>query len=413
MKLALAVGLTVLAVAVAVADAPLLHRERVWLLTLTSVAPALLALLVARRAFVFSAAATLPAILRFAFGDRSEAAAFDRLALNPLWFVLLWLPLAAAFALLTGPRTNASERATFFGRRLWRPATACLLLVVAATFASKRAVAPWVLAVDGALSVTLLIAGIGLLVSDLVPPRGQFVALQWTSMVLVVACAVFTMVAASNWMDVRRDVRHAEDDAESAVVMRQSILEIAARYEKRGALTNADRAHIRARTAELELERRDALASAEDVRSNLPPAIGLTVLAAAATFVFILGAFRAHRIRAMKRALVVLLLATSAFAAAPKKPFSVVEATIPDMQAALREKRITSRELVTLYLIRIATYEDRLNAIITVNPHALEDADRLDRERTAGKVRGPLHGIPSALKDNIHTTDRPTTGGAL
>ena len=98
---------------------------------------------------------------------------------------------------------------------------------------------------------------------------------------------------------------------------------------------------------------------------------------------------------------------------AQKKPFSVVEASIPEIQAALREKRVTSRDLVLQYLVRIATYEDKLNAIITVNPKALEEGDALDRERAAGKLRGPLHGIPIALKDNIHTTDMPTTGGAL
>src|SRR5436190_7085981 len=58
-------------------------------------------------------------------------------------------------------------------------------------------------------------------------------------------------------------------------------------------------------------------------------------------------------------------------------------------------------------------YEDRINATLAVNPKALEEADQLDRERAQGKLRGPLHGIPVALKDNIHTTNMPTTGGAL
>ena len=74
---------------------------------------------------------------------------------------------------------------------------------------------------------------------------------------------------------------------------------------------------------------------------------------------------------------------------------------------------MTSREVVLQYLARIATFEDKLNAVITVNPDALEEADVLDRERASGKIRGPLHGIPVALKDNIHTTNMPTTGGAL
>ena len=99
--------------------------------------------------------------------------------------------------------------------------------------------------------------------------------------------------------------------------------------------------------------------------------------------------------------------------AQPAAPFSVVEATIPDMQKAMQEGRITSRQIVEQYLQRIGLYEDRLNAVMAVNPRALAEADRLDQERKAGKVRGPLHGIPIALKDNVHTTDIPTTGGAL
>ncbi len=95
------------------------------------------------------------------------------------------------------------------------------------------------------------------------------------------------------------------------------------------------------------------------------------------------------------------------------KPFSVVEATIPDMQAAMKAGRLTSRELVRQYLVRIGLYEHRLHAALAVNPRALEDAEALDKERAAGRVRGPLHGIPVALKDNIHTTNMPTTGGAL
>ncbi len=93
--------------------------------------------------------------------------------------------------------------------------------------------------------------------------------------------------------------------------------------------------------------------------------------------------------------------------------FSVVEASIPAMQAAMAKGQVTSRQLVEQYLIRIALYEDLLNATLAVNPKALQEADALDRERAQGKIRGPLHGIPVALKDNIHTTNMPTTGGAL
>ena len=59
-------------------------------------------------------------------------------------------------------------------------------------------------------------------------------------------------------------------------------------------------------------------------------------------------------------------------AAARRKPFSVVEATIPEMRAAMEQGRLTSREIVRQYLVRIATYEDMLHAAITINPKALE-----------------------------------------
>jgi amidase len=111
-----------------------------------------------------------------------------------------------------------------------------------------------------------------------------------------------------------------------------------------------------------------------------------------------------------------LILAAPASAQGPTaspEPFSVVEKTIPELRHAMEQGVTTSREIVLQYLARIATYEDHLNGVMHVNPAALRIAEERDRERAQGRVRGPLHGIPIALKDIIHTTDMPTTGGAL
>ena len=97
--------------------------------------------------------------------------------------------------------------------------------------------------------------------------------------------------------------------------------------------------------------------------------------------------------------------------------FAFAEATIDDLQARMAAGTLTAHELTAAYLRRIAEIDHagpHLNALLEVNPDALAIADQLDAERKAGKVRGPLHGIPVLIKDNIATADRmETTAGSL
>jgi amidase len=116
----------------------------------------------------------------------------------------------------------------------------------------------------------------------------------------------------------------------------------------------------------------------------------------------------------MKRLLLAVLLA--AFSSLPATAVSLETATIPELQAAMARGALTSEKLVRLSLARAAAYDDvgpKLNAFILINPRALDEARALDAERKAGKVRGPLHGIPVVLKDNHNTADLPTTGGSV
>ncbi|HEX9694724.1 MAG TPA: amidase family protein [Actinomycetota bacterium] len=90
--------------------------------------------------------------------------------------------------------------------------------------------------------------------------------------------------------------------------------------------------------------------------------------------------------------------------------------TIPQLQAALDAGTLTSRRLVEEYLARIAEFDragPKLNAVRELNPNALAHADALDAERRATGPRGPMHGIPVMVKDNVGTADMPTTAGSI
>src|SRR5688572_17703165 len=99
------------------------------------------------------------------------------------------------------------------------------------------------------------------------------------------------------------------------------------------------------------------------------------------------------------------------------KSFELDETTITELRAALSKGRLTARSVAEKYLERVEEIDRRgpgLNSVIEVNPDALQIAEALDREAKAGRTRGPLHGIPILIKDNIDTADRmQTTAGSL
>ena len=110
---------------------------------------------------------------------------------------------------------------------------------------------------------------------------------------------------------------------------------------------------------------------------------------------------------------VVVLVAAGPTIASAK--FTLEEATIADVHRAFKSGELTAKKLVEMYLKRIEAYDQKgpkLNAVIYVNPKALEEAAALDAKFKKSGPVGPLHGIPVLLKDNVNTKDMPTTGGS-
>ncbi|MEM7549594.1 MAG: amidase [Bacteroidota bacterium] len=101
----------------------------------------------------------------------------------------------------------------------------------------------------------------------------------------------------------------------------------------------------------------------------------------------------------------------------PVADFELEEVTVSELQEAMESGKYTSRSITEMYLNRIKEIDQsgpELNSVIEVNPDALTIAEELDKERSEGKIRGPLHGIPVLIKDNINTGDKMfTTAGSL
>jgi amidase len=123
----------------------------------------------------------------------------------------------------------------------------------------------------------------------------------------------------------------------------------------------------------------------------------------------------------MMRALIVPAVAStltmlSIACGPPPEPFEVRGASVAELQEAMELGRASSAWITQAYLDRIGAFDQAgpaINAMVSLNPNAMAEAEALDRERADGVVRGPLHGVPIVLKDNYDTGDAPTSAGTV
>ena len=110
----------------------------------------------------------------------------------------------------------------------------------------------------------------------------------------------------------------------------------------------------------------------------------------------------------------IFLLMNKNLKAFNSQDFDVEEKTVLELQTALENGQVTSKQLVEIYIARIKSIDAKLNSIIEMNPDALKIAEQMDKERKNGKIRSQMHGIPVVIKDNIDTADKmKTTAGSL
>src|SRR5216683_2083208 len=112
--------------------------------------------------------------------------------------------------------------------------------------------------------------------------------------------------------------------------------------------------------------------------------------------------------------LIVTLSVAACAAQRTERSFQVVETSIDEIHAAYKANQLTAHQLVQMYLDRIQAYDQRgpaVNCVITINPQALDQADKLDAAYKRSGMAGPLHGIPVLVKDEIDAAGMPTTLG--